>query len=761
MSQRPAPFSSRFLQTRLWVVLLLLGVSAGVILSLADVGPETDPPVRDGDETFSEYTKVELTLIEAVVLDRRGRHVRGLPLTSFELFEGREQLEILTFDEIDLSDRGSTVAAFPQAAAADTTEPAGEAPRGPGAELSELGRSRVAEPRWFIMLFDGYNNISPLRMVSMRRAAKKWVKTNMRDRDMVAVFEMIPFMSTIVGFTDQIARIEDAIDRTRIFPASSMGLDMIDQRLEQGQALPREFLEQQLLNAAKFGGGLLNAERNQFYVNIGDIARVLREFDGTKAVLLFSGGFSMTRTRETAARGGFTTRFTDMLSLLEEGGVRVFSYDIGEEGGFTGADQSTNFRLQLDQLGFGTEWLDTLQVGAQIDALNANHEILAVLGNETGGRFWRSRNYYDGLQAADDDLSHYYLIGFAPAKEAPQKKYSKVKLRVEGAGLRVITRGGRFARSPPGEDPPDPASAGTRAAVDVVEPSVEAAPPLEAEPIVVHCRPMYYPATGGRTLVVLPIRVTGPVATVAVGPTKRVLDFDLTVSAAVDGKDAGHGTRTVRLELLADNAWMVGSGVQIREAILLAPGVADLRVDFRLNGLDRSGSWEIRQRIPGRRTETFGLTELALLDPVDRTPLVYDVFLAEDHVFGTEPPAALVDPLGEEAAGRPQLYLEGGLSRRVPLLAQIQVITPPRPTEDQERPMRMDWELLPAGGGEALAPPVRYRRMEMRDGDALLDVLVDLDLGAVEPGEYTLRLTAENLVTPGKAVRSRPITVVP
>ncbi len=75
--------------------------------------------------------------------------------------------------------------------------------------------------------------------------------------------------------------------------------------------------------------------------------------------------------------------------------------------------------------------------------------------------------------------------------------------------------------------------------------------------------------------------------------------------------------------------------------------------------------------------------------------------------------------------------------------------------------MRMDWELLPAAGGETLAPPVRYRRMEMRNGNALLDVVVDLDLGQVEPGEYTLRLTAENLVTPGKDVRSLPITVIP
>ena len=95
MSQRHAPCSNRLLRTRLWVVLLLVGVSASVLSSLAEVGPETEPsPVQEDRKSFREFTKVELTLIEAVVLDRRGRHVRGLPLSSFQLIEGRQEIEI-------------------------------------------------------------------------------------------------------------------------------------------------------------------------------------------------------------------------------------------------------------------------------------------------------------------------------------------------------------------------------------------------------------------------------------------------------------------------------------------------------------------------------------------------------------------------------------------------------------------------------------------------------------------------------------------
>ena len=33
-----------------------------------------------------------------------------------------------------------------------------------------------------------------------------------------------------------------------------------------------------------------------------------------------------------------------------------------------------------------------MQIGTQNQAINAHREILSVLGNETGGRFWLMRN---------------------------------------------------------------------------------------------------------------------------------------------------------------------------------------------------------------------------------------------------------------------------------------------------------------------------------------------------------------------------------
>ena len=57
------------------------------------VGEERTAPLRT---SFEEHSRVELVLVEAVVLDRRGRHVRGVPRSSFRLTEGGRDVEIVT-----------------------------------------------------------------------------------------------------------------------------------------------------------------------------------------------------------------------------------------------------------------------------------------------------------------------------------------------------------------------------------------------------------------------------------------------------------------------------------------------------------------------------------------------------------------------------------------------------------------------------------------------------------------------------------------
>jgi hypothetical protein len=238
-----------------------------------------------------------------------------------------------------------------------------------------------------------------------------------------------------------------------------------------------------------------------------------------------------------------------------------------------------------------------------------------------------------------------------------------------------------------------------------------------------------------------------------------VLDFDVSLTATQDGEIVAEGERTVRLDFPMSAASRLADGVQLREALVLPPGDVELSAELRLNGMDRDGRWHTALSIPQRDTTRFGLTDLTLLYPGDQAPLVYDVFRKNGTVAGTEPPSALPDPLGNETAGRPAFHVGGPVSRNVPLLIQTRVAAPPAPAPERQSPLALDWELIPGNGGEPVAPPVQYRKLQLVEAGAFLEVLIDLDLRNVEPGDYTLRVTARNLVGEGEDVRETPLSV--
>jgi hypothetical protein len=150
-----------------------------------------------------------------------------------------------------------------------------------------------------------------------------------------------------------------------------------------------------------------------------------------------------------------------------------------------------------------------------------------------------------------------------------------------------------------------------------------------------------------------------------------------------------------------------------------------------------------------------------LLDSAASEPLLFDVFRAREVIGGPAPHDPIADPLGPDDGRRPPAYTGGAFRRGTRLLVQAGVVKPPAPTVALANPLRLDWELLPTSGGAALAPPIRYRRLQLREGENLLDVVADLDLHEVPPGVYTLRLSAGDLVTGESDSRNAPLNVAP
>ncbi|RMG46441.1 MAG: VWA domain-containing protein [Acidobacteria bacterium] len=721
--------------------------------ALAAGGTEA-PPLEGG---YREKVDVRLALLEVVVVDHKGRHVRNLPRSAFTLKERKRPIPIVSFDEIDLA---APAAAKPRAEPrAKEGSPGVEAEPAAGSTglassavleaARKAARARLDNPRWFAIVFDGYNNPSPLRISQMRRAAKQWLRERLRPKDRVAVYEMTPFLRSLCSFTSDIETLEAAIDAARVFPGTSIGQEMTKQRIEQGGALRRDILEQQLLNSGRFGSDLLAAERDQFYTNVDDIARALAQVEGTKAVLLFTGGFPLTRSRTTNARGGFTSRFRDMLASLQDAGIRVFTYDVGVEGGFADASVAQNFRDMLDQIGLGSEWLDVLQLGAQVDAANAHREIHVALAGETGGRFWRNRDFLEGLRAADDDLSHYYLIGYRPSDLSdPSRAFVPLKVEVEGRGLRAISARGRVA--------PRPAARTARAArADSAAPGPATAVPV---PLRLSCEPLFYPGQNGRTLVLLPVRVSGP------PPDAQEIALEVRLAARLSGMEIAGDTRKVSARLRSEPGEGRPASLYFLEAMELPPMELELEIAVR-TGSGAEGRWRRIVAVPARSRVAFGITRPVLLeDPPTALP-VYDVFGSGAPIPGAgRDTAGEVPPLAP-GPGRPLPVVRGlsAVPAGSPVPVAISVLAPPPPPAGEGSPLRLDWELVPEGGGasaEPLLPPVTYRLLAMRDEGHRLDILAVLDLRSVPAGDYSLRVIATKVPGGQTAQASSALRVI-
>ncbi len=746
------------------------GLRGGDEAAAPDAGKEGAPQPSG----LVERAEARLNLLEVVVLDRKGRHVRALPRSAFHVFEKKQELPIESLDEVDVAPPREPRAPIPEGTQTKSRESAdGGAALNPAAAVPDASggvstapataqgpfAARLARPRWLLLLFDGYNNPSALRMSELRRVAKRWVAENLRPEDFAAVYDMTPYPSAICGFTRSVGDLRRAIDEVRVFPGGDVRGDVVRESLRNGDTQDRQVVQQRLKNASTFGNDLLGAERDTFYSSMADVSNVFAGADGARAILLFSGGFPITRSRGSEARGGLTPRFKNMLEAFERQSIRVFTFDVGEEGGFSDASQAGNMSQMLDQLGFGQEWLQTLQMGLNSDGAHAHQEILAILGNETGGRFIRGRDFEAGLEAASDDLGHYYLLGYSPSDlTLTDRGYAPLRVEIDGEGNRAVTRRGRFLDS--------------SLAVTPVTPPAEATPRRPASdaksrdagnaPLSLVSRPLFYPMPDGRTLVVLAVRVAGPVPFVPASAGSGVeIDLEIRVSATLSSNDVRRSGRNVRARLKPEARAALTRGLEVREAIVLPAQTADLAVFVRFNGLDRSGNWSGLVEVPARPTNRFGLTDLALFAPADAVPVVFDVFRAGETISGTVPPSPLEDPLGAWAGARPAGYFGGPMVRGLPLVACVGVVEPPRAVSGEPSPLRMDWELLSDAGGAPIAPPIRYRRLEPSKNSRMLEVVADIDLGSVPAGAYTLRLTAENLRTHVSDSRRVAVQVAP
>ncbi|NOZ93124.1 MAG: VWA domain-containing protein [Acidobacteria bacterium] len=402
---------------------------------------------------FSGSIEVTSVSVE-VTATRRGKPVTDLTRDDFKIFEDGEERPITGFTRI-------TGSLLPQATPVQRPTAAGPFP--PSGSV----RPHV------VLLFDVNGAALPVLTRSVR-AAIRWIEQHEAAGTLWAVAAVGTEPHLLLSYTDDIARVRDAIasvpripsardlqgldagvasDTIRYGPTSLLGDDL------GGSNIGSRLTVERLADLASWQEG-----KNQL-ARLGLLGRGLTEIlrgsasiRGPKACLLFSGNidlspaFSDTYATSTSTipfahrRQGDTMELQRQLQELAQGiaqlsasaGFRI--YPIAMEGLRSASDSidlSRGGTADLRDETSGPTSMNPRSPSADWDALPL------TLAEVTGGRYIRRNNIDSSLEEAYSSLKAYYILGFQSPRQA-SGSWRKIRVTVRRRGVHLEYRRGHY-----------------------------------------------------------------------------------------------------------------------------------------------------------------------------------------------------------------------------------------------------------------------------------------------------------------------------
>jgi VWFA-related protein len=429
---------------------------AGLALAALAVAPPTaevdarSAPIATQEPVFP--TATQLVTIDAVVVDRDGRPVRGLTRADFELDEDGETRAISHFEAVTVAPHGARTEAAAEAFATSSNE----APP-------------TLAPRSFVIVYDDLH-IAPLRAAAARDAVASFLRREVRAGERAAVVvagsgawwtaEIPEGREDLLAFLDgqasgQSAR-EDLSDAEALriveYDDAATLEWVVERRIRQGRCqdlcefqspcVPEEgrraCSDEVRAEALRRNAEARHALRRTLAAMASAMAGVAAE-RGRKSLVLVSQGFVFDAANpayrevvQASLRANTAIHFLDVRGLVATSPVS----DVGRRGDFPDALQSVSEEVHLAAAG-------AEQVAEDSGGFAIRH------GNDLGA----------GLARVAREAETYYLLGYEPPRRPGSDGFRKVRVRVARPGSEVRARKGYFVDASgrveePGELPP-------------------------------------------------------------------------------------------------------------------------------------------------------------------------------------------------------------------------------------------------------------------------------------------------------------------
>ncbi len=531
-------------------LIITMTFSASLIFGQTPASQEQDDIVR---------VRTNEVKLDVVVKDKKGRPIKDLKPTDFEVFEDGVPQKVESFrfmmqgaerskPEVKGDKSQITGATVPVEKTATPTAPARSTPAVTALvfdRLSQEGRSLA------------------------RKAGLAYAQESMAPGDYTGVFGIDQSLRTVQSFTDNSGLVKDAVERATGTSTSTYasGAETIRGNADRSIALDGQISSsmasasaagaaQDTAGASEAGAATGQAAAQQKFLEMQNqmldhyerlerdqqgfatinsllaVISPMQNLPGRKTIILFSEGLKMPPAVQA--------KFPAVINAANRANVSIYSIDAGglriESGLAEAAAELKSLAAgRMQQQARGNEGGAS---GPYTRALERNEDLLRFdprsglgsLSDETGGFLIHDTNdLVAGLRRIDDDMHGYYLLTYVPQNKDYDGRFRQISVKVTRPNTEVQSRKGYYAVE----------SAGQLPMLDYEAPAIAASRNVKAaNEFPFRGAALSYPAAGraGLTLVLAEVPVSA--FNLASSSDNKTYNANFSIVALI--KDASH-----------------------------------------------------------------------------------------------------------------------------------------------------------------------------------------------------------------------------
>ena len=485
--------------------------------------------------------------LDIVVKDKKGRQIKDLKATDFEVLEDGVPQKVESFRFVTREPATATPETNNNTSptAATTAPPA-----------------RRSTPTVTALVFD---RLSPEARSLARKAGLAYAQEGMAAGGFTGVFGIDQSLRTVQTFTDDTQLIKDAVERATGTATSTYASGAGQMR----QNTDRAFVLEQQISSATAAAGTAGAAQNssgaaaaaadigqaaaqqkllemqvqmldhyerlerdqEGYATINSLLAVIspmQNLPGRKTIIFFSEGLKLPPS--------VMLKFPAVVNAANRANVSIYSIDaagLRVESGTLEAARELN-SIAASGMAAQARGNDRGASGPYMRALERNEDLmrfdprsgLGSLSDQTGGFLISDTNDLSaGLRRIDDDMNGYYLLTYVPQNKEYDGRFRRINVKVTRSNVEIQSRQGYYAVESVGQLP----------MLDYEAPAIAAARNWKSSstPNLLNSTALSYPAPGknGLTLVL----GEAPLATFKFAPSNdnKTYNSDFSIVALV------------------------------------------------------------------------------------------------------------------------------------------------------------------------------------------------------------------------------------